>query len=142
MADKERNLRSGDVAEALGLAASTIQSYARKGRIPYRLTPGRQYRFNLAEVRALLAPPAVDIVADLPDIFATTGPVVDDLSGFRGAAPSDGAIRAARIRGVRDRGKHPATQPPPAAGRDELDELVGHSSGFAAAVLRRDGAVA
>jgi excisionase family DNA binding protein len=137
MADKERNLRSGDVAEALGLAASTVQAYARKGQIPYRLTPGRHYRFNLEEVLALLAPSAVDVVADLPDIFTTAGPLVDELSGFRSTSPSDSAMRAARIRGVRDRGK----QPVPAAGRDELDELVGHSSGFAAAVLRRDDAL-
>lgn len=141
MADKERNLRSGDVAKALGLAASTVQAYARKGQIPYRLTPGRQYRFNLEEVRALLAPSAVDVVADLPDIFTTAGPLVDELSGFRSASPSDRATRAARIRGVRDRGKQADGQPVPAAGRDALDELVGHSSGFAAAVLRRDGAL-
>lgn len=141
MADKERNLRSGDVAEALGLAASTVQAYARRGQIPYRLTPGRQYRFNLEEVRALLAPPAVDVVVDLPDIFTTAGPLVDELSGFRSTSPSDRAMRMARVRGVRDRRVQADRQLVPTAGRDELDELVDHASGCAAAVLRRDDAL-
>lgn len=141
MAGHNRNLRSGEVATALGLAPSTVQSYARRGKIPYRLTPGRQYRFNLDEVRAILMPPAVEVVADLPDVFATTAPLVDSLSGFRNVSPSSQAMRAARIRGVRDRGKRSSGNPIPAAGRDELVDLVGHSTGFAPVVLRRDDAL-
>ena len=52
----DRKMRTGDVAKALGLAPATVQGYARQGLIPAAHTPGGQYRFNLAEVQAVLQP--------------------------------------------------------------------------------------
>ena len=54
------DLSSGQLAGELAktgvrLAASTIQRYARNGRIPSRLSPGGRYRYDLSEVRAALA---------------------------------------------------------------------------------------
>lgn len=51
----KRDLRTSAIADALGVDAQTIRYHARKGRLPFDLTPGRQRRFNLAEVRAALA---------------------------------------------------------------------------------------
>ena len=49
-----RDRTSGQIGEALGLAAPTVQKYAREGRVPYDATPGGHRRFNLDEVRAAL----------------------------------------------------------------------------------------
>jgi len=49
-----RDRSSGQIGEALGLAAPTVQKYARDGRVPYDVTPGGHRRFNLDEVRAAL----------------------------------------------------------------------------------------
>jgi excisionase family DNA binding protein len=68
--DPTRNARSGEVAVALGMSAASVQAYARDGRIPFRLTPGRQYRFDVEEVLSLLAPPAIEVRADLVDLHA------------------------------------------------------------------------
>ncbi len=54
--DTKRTLRSGEIASELGLAAVTVQGYAREGRIPATQTPGGQYRFDLDEVRSVLFP--------------------------------------------------------------------------------------
>lgn len=50
-----RRVRSGEVADVLGVAVSTVRAYARAGVIPATATPGGQYRFNLDEVRQALA---------------------------------------------------------------------------------------
>jgi hypothetical protein len=53
----DRRLSSGQVGKALGLAAATIQAYAREGRIPFALTPGGHRRFSLEEVALALSLP-------------------------------------------------------------------------------------
>lgn len=49
-----RDRTSGQIAQELGLAAPTVQKYAREARVPYDVTPGGHRRFNLDEVRAAL----------------------------------------------------------------------------------------
>lgn len=77
--EARRSLRTGDVARALGLAAATVQGYARAGRIPTTRTPGGQYRFDLAEVRRVLFPePLVPLTSPrrFVDIFDTSAAVL------------------------------------------------------------------
>jgi hypothetical protein len=50
----DRRATSSDVAKALDVSAATVGLYARQGRIPYSLTPGRHRRFNIDEVRDAL----------------------------------------------------------------------------------------
>jgi len=50
-----RSLSTGKVARELGLSNSTVQAYAREGLVPANTTPGGQYRFNIDEVRQVLA---------------------------------------------------------------------------------------
>ena len=139
MGDERRTMRTGEVAAALGLSSATIQAYARKGVIPRRVTPGGQYRFDLDEVRGVLAPSAVEVVEGLADVFADTGPIVDGLTAFRTAQPSAGALRVARISGRRSGSSvRSSKRVSPSAGRDELGDLVERSGGFAAVVLHRD----
>ncbi len=139
MGDEHRTMRTGEVAAALGLSSATIQAYARKGVIPRRVTPGGQYRFDLDEVREVLAPSALDAVEGLADVFASGSPIVDGLTAFRTAQPSAAALRAARISGHRSGSSVRGTQRlSPSAGRDELGDLVERADGFAAVVLHRD----
>jgi hypothetical protein len=139
MSEIQRNLRSSQVATEVGLSAASIQAYARKGRIPYRLTPGRQYRFNLEEVLQLLAPEALTSTDDLPDVFTMNGPLVDTLSGYRPDPVGAAALGRLRTRAVRAE----ATRSPgratlqPADGSVELDILIARSGGAAVAVLHR-----
>ena len=75
----DRTLSTGKVANALGLSNSTVQGYAREGRIPANTTPGGQYRFNLEEVQATLAGdilPAANIPSfdDGPAVLVSTAP--------------------------------------------------------------------
>lgn len=49
-----RESKTGDVARAVGLRPSTVQLYARNGRIPFDVTPGGHRRFNVEEVRTAL----------------------------------------------------------------------------------------
>lgn len=42
-------------ARGLPLSATTLQRYAREGRLPTRVTPGGHYRFDLDEVMAALS---------------------------------------------------------------------------------------
>ncbi|MHB1472560.1 MAG: helix-turn-helix domain-containing protein [Dermatophilaceae bacterium] len=139
MSEIDRNLRSSQVADAVGLSAASIQAYARKGRIPYRITPGRQYRFNLEEVRQLLAPEALTPTDDLADVFTAGGPIVDALSGYRPDPVGTAALRRLRARAVRT---ETAQRPrgvwlQPADGSVELDTLIARSGGAAVAVLHR-----
>jgi excisionase family DNA binding protein len=52
-----RDQTTKQIADALGLAPSTVQKYARDGRIPHDLTPGNHRRFDLEEVRDVLYAP-------------------------------------------------------------------------------------
>lgn len=52
-----RNMTSKGVAEILGVRPTTVQRYAREGRIPFAATPGGHRRFDIDEVRAALAQP-------------------------------------------------------------------------------------
>jgi len=54
---KMRDQTTKQVSDALGLAPSTVQKYARDGRIPHDLTPGNHRRFDLEEVREVLYAP-------------------------------------------------------------------------------------
>lgn len=56
----ERVATSAEVASALGLSASTVQLYARQGRIPFATTPGGHRRYSVSEVQLALAAPADD----------------------------------------------------------------------------------
>ena len=49
-----RDQTSAQIGRELGLAAATVQKYARDRRIPCDLTPGGHRRFNLHEVREAL----------------------------------------------------------------------------------------
>lgn len=140
MAEAHRSLRSSEVAKAVGLSAASIQAYARAGRIPYRLTPGRQYRFNLAEVRELLAREPVRLSDDLPDVFTATGPLVDALSGYR-ADPINTAAEA-RLRARAARPTRAPRRPRVAAtdGARELTAMIARAGVVAVAVLHRDPA--
>ena len=132
----KRTMRSGEVAEALGLSAATIQAYARRGRIPARLTPGGQYRFDLAEVRAVIEPPTFVTSDDLLDVLAA--PIaIDHLSGYR-ADPIDAASeRRLRVRSVRPSGPALGRVKSPAAGATELASLIKASAAAAMVVLHR-----
>lgn len=52
LGDGMRRLRSAEVGLLLGLSATTIQRYAREGRIRYNVTPGGHRRFDIDEVIA------------------------------------------------------------------------------------------
>jgi excisionase family DNA binding protein len=52
----ERVATSAEVASALGLSASTVQLYARQGRIPFATTPGGHRRYSVSEVQLVLSP--------------------------------------------------------------------------------------
>lgn len=49
-----RRATSSQIGDALGLAPSTVQMYARDRKIPFETTPGGHYRFDLDEVRVAL----------------------------------------------------------------------------------------
>ena len=53
-----RDQTSAQIGQELGLAAATVQKYARDHRIPCDLTPGGHRRFNLDEVREALYSPS------------------------------------------------------------------------------------
>lgn len=139
MTDRTRTARSGEVATAFGLSPATIQAYARKNLLPHSTTPGGQYRFDLDEVREVLAPPLVEPVEDLFDPFTATGPMVDALSGFRPDPISEDAARRLRLHGYRPEAppqRRPVTRK---AGARELGDMVKRSGNAAAvAVLHRD----
>jgi excisionase family DNA binding protein len=45
-----RTASTKDIAEALHVEPTTVQRYAREGRIPFDVTPGGHRRFDVAEV--------------------------------------------------------------------------------------------
>ncbi|TFV90110.1 helix-turn-helix domain-containing protein [Blastococcus sp. CT_GayMR20] len=135
----ERNARSSEVATSVGLSAASIQAYARNGKIPYRRTPGRQYRFNIDEVREILAPVAVTPTDSLQDPFTATTPLVDALSGFRPSPFSESAMHRLALRAHRaEAGPAESREVRQEAGGKQLADLVKRSGNAAAvAVLRR-----
>ncbi|WP_443050809.1 helix-turn-helix domain-containing protein [Streptomyces sp. H27-D2] len=133
------------VALALGLSASSVRAYARAGRIPSRQTPGLHYRFNIEEVRQVLAPPEVQFMADLPSIdldepavfvgsaASSVDPIADpDVLGRLSAQAAFSSIAL----------YEPSTPTPvaaikPDAGADALGRLVSYTGQAAVAVLAR-----
>jgi len=90
-------MTSGQLAVALRAAGTTVsvttvQRYAREGRIPSRPTPGGRYRYDLQEVLAALSPssPAVGL----------SGPALGGGLGSSGL-PADSAAerRRRQVRG-------------------------------------------
>lgn len=136
----ERNARTGAVAAALGVAPATVQSYARSGRIPYRLTPGKQYRFNVDEVLDVLG--RGELTSDaLRSVFGESSVLVDGRSAYR-EDPLTPAVRS-RLRTRAVRPKADAARPTAllaSAGACAFTELVRASSGVAVAVLHREPA--
>lgn len=108
-----RDASSKVVAAALGVKPTTIQRYAREARIPFDETPGGHRRFNVEEVRAMLAPPAKFVAARSFDRLAT-GPAVVRSAGSQ----LDADLRAMR---VEERALPAADGPSPFA------ELVGRA---------------
>ena len=49
-----RNARTRNVASALGVTPSTVQTYRRDHRIPFDVTPGGHRRYDIDEVRTAL----------------------------------------------------------------------------------------
>lgn len=135
----ERNARSSEVAAAIGVSAASIQAYARNGKIPCRKTPGRQYRFNLDEVREILAPAVVTPTDGLQDIFTATGPLADALSAYRPSPFSETATHRLALRAHRaESGPAESHEVRQEAGGKQLADLVKRSgNGAAVAVLRR-----
>lgn len=142
----DRNLRTGEVARELGLAAATVQHYARTGQVPYRLTPGRQYRFDLDEVREALGVTELAGVSvrdtsegsELVSIFeGSTMVSVDALSGFRPDPVTAEVETRLRVRAARDAGRTSTWSPVPTSGASQLGELLERSGGAAVAVLHR-----
>ncbi len=87
-----RDQTTKQIADALGLKPSTVQRYAREGRIPHDLTPGKHRRFDLAEVRDALSAPVSNLSsAPLPvnGGLGTGKPVV-----FSPAAAAEREMRA------------------------------------------------
>lgn len=137
----ERNQRTGQIAKELGLSPASVQAYARAHRIPYRKTPGDQYRFNLREVREVLGLADIEGRDDLVSVFATDASVVvDALSAYRGDPVDADSLRRARIRGVRPRRTVRAVIATADAGGDELAQLVKAGHGAVIAVVRREHA--
>jgi excisionase family DNA binding protein len=146
----ERNLRTGQVAKELGVAAATVQHYARTGRVPSRLTPGKQYRFNLEEVRAALGVTELAGVTvrdpsgstGLVSIFdGATTVAVDELTGFRPDPVTAEAEARLRVRAAREPGRRAGRgavwTTAPTSGSSQLGELIERSGGAAVAVLHR-----
>jgi excisionase family DNA binding protein len=48
-------LTPAEVAGMFGVGTVTVNRWARSGKLPSVLTPGRQHRFRVHEIRALLA---------------------------------------------------------------------------------------
>lgn len=138
MGEQVRNQRSGEVAAALGLSAATVQSYARNNRIPHRVTPGGQYRFNFDEVREVLGLSQLEPRV-FESVFTGPGVVVDDaLSAYRPDPVTGQAASRLRSRAVRPAGPvKPAAALSPSDGAKQFTELVRHARGAAVAVLHR-----
>jgi excisionase family DNA binding protein len=135
--DEERlTARSGEVARALGVSNATVQAYARAGRIPFRLTPGKQYRFDIADVRAVLGRDELQS-DDLVDLGSGAGVIVDELTGFRETSMSEAAVSRLRARAAVVEAAGSAHLRA-GDGSSALKQLATRSRGVAVAVLPRD----
>ena len=136
--DVTRNARSSQVAAALGLSAASVQAYARAGRIPFRLTPGGQYRFSVEEVVSLLARPVIEVRHDLVDLRTSSSRViVDGQSAYREPSFDEVTTSRLRARGLHERPRPTAASIRPTDGLAELDHLITRADGAALAVLHR-----
>lgn len=125
------DLSSGQLATELAetgvtLSPSTIQRYAREGRIPSRLSPGGRYRYDLAEVRAALSvAPATQTLASAPLTGGLgTGEAVQ-------VSESDRLRTAARAHQTDPRAGVSATGHAPAPVHDQLSNASTHVLAFA-----------
>lgn len=134
---ENRTARSGAVAQALGMSAASVQAYARAGRIPFRLTPGGHYRFDVTEVVEVLSPAALDVRDDLVDLDRTPAVVVDDLSGYRLDPITTEAESRLRTRGHHQVRRQVAVPLEESQGAAELNSLISRAGGAAVAVLHR-----
>lgn len=109
-----RSLSTGKIARALGLSNSTVQAYAREGLLPANTTPGGQYRFNLDEVRQVLAGDQLPAARPMPALDEGPGVVVS----MRPETTSDERSTAfAELRGFL-----PAAQPAITDAADDLED--------------------
>jgi excisionase family DNA binding protein len=121
----KRRLSSAQLAQQLGLAAATVQMYAREGRIPFDATPGGHRRFDVDEVRtALLAGKGQGMSrAERQQVAAAFG-------------PSPRARSTARLRGAR------TSAADVAAASERSEAAPTRSAGGRASERRRSAAVA
>jgi hypothetical protein len=103
-----RNRTSVQIGQELGLAAATVQKYAREHRIPFDLTPGGHRRFDLEEVRQALylTSPNLRAVALTPDgglgagapvTYSPAAAAERDTRALVAIAPDDGATPATAL---------------------------------------------
>lgn len=132
----ERTERTGATAKMLGLSPATVQSYARRGKIPCSQTPGGQYRFNSSEVMEVLGRRPIE-EHEFTSIFGP-GPavVVDQLSAYRPDPVTAEVESRMRMRGADTRRSRRA-EITPEAGTAAFRELVAAARGSAVAVLHR-----
>lgn len=138
MAESTRTARTGALARALGVSNATVQAYARHGQIPYRLTPGQQYRFNIDEVLNVLGRGPLVATNGLGDLFGESRLLVSATTAFRADPISAGDERRLRMRAVRPSAA-PSAPLRPTDGANALIDLIGRSPhGVAVAVLHRE----
>lgn len=97
-----RNRTSAQIAADLGLAAPTVQKYAREGRVPYDVTPGGHRRFDIDEVRAALYDPSPSLrdATLAPDGGLGVGPPVTYSSGAAAERDTRALVASAHDRDV------------------------------------------
>ena len=61
----DRIATSAEVGAALRVSAATVQLHARRGRIPFDITPGGHRRYDIAEVQTALTGPVDDVETEL-----------------------------------------------------------------------------
>lgn len=114
MADVKRTATTKQVAEKLGVQATTVQLYSRESRIPFDRTPGGHRRYNLDEVRSALG--MDDEPSRLIPMARTTG-----LGAGATVHRSAMATMDARRRAIVGRGQTPVVSA--AGGRSRSKEL-------------------
>ena len=77
----DRSATSQAVAAALNVQPTTVQRYARDGRIPFDVTPGGHRRFNVDEVRSIL------ITEERKPVRDRFTPLKRSLNGARAVVP-------------------------------------------------------
>lgn len=112
-----RDQTSGQIGEALGLAAATVQKYARERRIPFDATPGGHRRFALEEVRGAL-------FGASPGLRAEPLPRDGGLGTGEVTSPSASALRVRETRATVLGADVPATSVGQRAGWDAHDDFV------------------